>query len=144
MNEIVPLISSSVVGPLGIAHLPRTWAKVSLHAAGRLPEGYRAGTSGFDSWMCEELGIDTAALVAFVAAERPTYLALEAWVIAHATALTPVAVARWNRIVAAATLPDAMRAERLEHFGLTEDDAPMGVMLNDLDDWEAFHRSLAR
>ncbi|GAC1406930.1 MAG: hypothetical protein NVSMB64_13180 [Candidatus Velthaea sp.] len=144
MNEIVPLVSSSVVGPLGIKHLPRTWVKVSLHAAGRLPEGYRAGTSGFDGWMCEELGIDNDAFIAYITSARPSYLELEAWVAEHATALTAASIARWNRIVSAAKLPDAMRAERLERFGLTEDDAPMGVMLNDLDDWDIFHKALTR
>ena len=143
MNQIVPLISSSVVGPLGIAHLPRTWAKISLHAAGRLPEGYRHGNGGFDAGMCAELGIDNAAFVAYIESERPTYLQLEAWVVAHGTALTPQAIARWNRIVAAAKLPDAMRVERLERFGLVEGDAVMGVSLNDLDDWAAFHAALA-
>lgn len=144
MNEIVPLISSSVVGPLGIKHLPRLWAKISLHAAGRLPEGYRHGNGGFDGWMCEELGIDNDALVAYIENERPSYLALEAWVSAHATSLTATAVGRWNRAVGAALLPEPMRAERLARFGLTEDDNVMGVTLNDLDDWDAFHAGLAR
>ena len=143
MNEIVPLISTSVTGPLGIKHLPRTWAKLSLHVAGRLPAGYRHGNGGFDSWMCEELGIDNDALVTFVRSERPSYLQLEAWVVANATDLSATAIARWNRIVVAATLPEAMRAERLAHFGLTEDDAMMGIALNDLDDWDAFHAALA-
>jgi len=143
MTEIVPLISSSVVGPLGIKHLPRTWAKISLHAAGRLPAGYRAGTGGFDSWMCEELGVDNAAFVAYISTERPSYLDVEAWFVAHATSLTPVSIARWNRIVVAATLTPTMRAERLAQFSFTEDDALMGVTLNDLDDWDLFHKSLA-
>ncbi len=142
MSEIVPLISSSVVGPLGIKHLPRTWCKVSLAAAGRLPAGYRAGNGGFDTWMNEELGIDNDAFVAYITTERPTYLALEAWVVAHAKDLSATSIARWNRIVAAAKLPDAMRAERLARFGFTEDDGLMGVTLNDLDDWDAFHASL--
>ncbi len=144
MNEIVPLISSSVVGPLGVAHLPRAWAKISLHAAGRLPEGYRHGNGGFDGWMCEELGIDNGAFVAYIENERPAYLQLEAWVVEHAQSLTPQAIARWNRIVVAAKLPEAMRNERLERFKLSEDDAVMGVTLNDLDDWEAFHKALAQ
>lgn len=143
MNEIVPLISSSVVGTLGIKHLPRTWCKISLQAAGRLPAGYRAGNGGFDSWMTEELGIDNDAFVAYITTERPTYPALEAWVVAHAKDLTATSIARWNRIVAAARLPDAMRAERLGTFGLTDDDAVMGVALNDLDDWAAFHAAIA-
>jgi len=31
----VPLISSSVAGPLGVLHLPRLWQKVSLEAVGK-------------------------------------------------------------------------------------------------------------
>jgi len=144
VTEIVPLISSSVVGPLGIAHLPRTWQKILLHAAGRLPEGYRHGNGGFDAWMCDELGIDNAAFVAYIELEWPTYLQTEAWVVAHATALTPRTVALWNRQVAGARLPEAMANERRARFNLTEDDGVLGVGLNDLDDWEAFHAALAR
>ncbi len=143
MNEIVPLISSSVVGPLGIAHLPRLWLKILLHAAGRLPEGYRYGTGGFDERLCERLGIDRDAFVAYIQTERPAYRALETWVAAHATAMTPHAIAAWNRLVTGARLPEAMAAERYERFELTEADNVMGVGLNDLDDWDALHASLA-
>ncbi|GAC1548036.1 MAG: hypothetical protein NVS3B16_20590 [Vulcanimicrobiaceae bacterium] len=144
MNEIVPLISSSVVGPLGIAHLPRLWLKILLHAAGRLPEGYRHGNGGFDEKLCERLGIDRDAFVAYIETERPAYLAVETWVTAHATALTPPAIAAWNRVVAGARLPDAMTQERHERFRLTEADSVLGVGLNDLDDWDMLHASLAR
>ena len=66
MEPIVPLISSTVAGPLGAMHLPRLWLKILLHAVGRLPEGYRHGEGGFDSLTISNLGIDGRELIAYV------------------------------------------------------------------------------
>ena len=49
-EPIVPVLSSSVMGPLGVKHLPRLWLKILLHACGRLPDGYRHGVGGFDEF----------------------------------------------------------------------------------------------
>src|SRR5580704_6874643 len=84
-EAIVPLISSSVAGPLGAKHLPRLWFKVLLHATGRLADGYRHGQGGFDSMTFENLGIDPNLFIAYVERERPTYQGCEAWVRAHAS-----------------------------------------------------------
>ncbi|MBV8222137.1 MAG: DUF5069 domain-containing protein, partial [Candidatus Eremiobacteraeota bacterium] len=39
-TQVIPIISSSTAGPLGAIHLPRLWAKLTLDAAGKLPEDY--------------------------------------------------------------------------------------------------------
>jgi len=142
MEQMEPLISSSVAGPLGIAHLPRLWLKILLNADGKLPEGYRAGVGGFDEMLCDKLGIDRDAFVAYISSEKPDYLTLERWVEKHATALTPRNVQDWNTTVRTRQLRPEMAAERRARFGIDDEDFAHGVSLNDLDDWAGFHARL--
>jgi hypothetical protein len=145
MSEpIVPVLSSSVMGPLGVKHLPRLWLKILLHGAGRLPERYRHGVGGFDEFLTTALGIDRDAFVAYIEDSRPDYLALEAWVRAHAATLTAEAVAKVNSRVESVDLPEAMLAERTARLGLTDPSYTNAVALNDLDDWAAMHEIITR
>ncbi len=141
-EEIVPLISSSVSGPLGIRHLPRLWLKILLYAAGRLPEGYRYGAGGFDELLTSSLGIDNAALVAYIEDEKPNYLQLEAWVEERAHNLTPESVAAFNEIVLTRDMSTEMAVERRERLGIADPAFAHAVSLNDLDDWYEAHRRL--
>jgi hypothetical protein len=143
-TPLPPLISSSVYGPLGVRHLPRLWLKILLHACGRLPEGYRHGAGGFDEALTTALGIDRDAFVEYISDEKPGYLALEAWVRAHATNLTPEAVTTLNAGIEAAQLPEAMREARFERVGYSDPSYTGSVALNDLDDWTAIHEFLIR
>ncbi len=140
---IVPLVSSSVTGRLGVAHLPRLWCKILLHACGELPEGYRFGNGGFDEAVCGAIGVDRDALVAHIVADRPTYLAFEAWVRAHATKLDDLSIDAWNTAVHTALLPPEMAHERRTRFAIPDGEAAGGVLLNDLDDWDLFHATVA-
>lgn len=143
MSAIAPLISSSVAGPLGVRHLPRLWLKVLLHACGRLPEGYRHGVGGFDEFLLTTIGVDRDAFVAYIETTKPTYLELEDWVKAHATALTPEAIAAIDARVSGGELPEQMRVDRLARLGLTgKTTETHAVPLNDLDDWLLLHESL--
>lgn len=139
---IVPLVSSGVVGRLGIAHLPRLWCKILLHACGELPEGYRYGQGGFDEKVCAAIGVDRDALVAYIVETRPTYLAFEAWVRERATKLDAQSVDAWNAVVSEARLPEAIENERRARFDIPADERTRAVLLNDLDDWDEFHRAL--
>ncbi len=141
-ESLVPVLSSSVHGPLGIKHLPRLWLKILLHGCGRLPEGYRHGAGGFDEFLTTTLGLDREAFVAYVRDEKPTYLALEAWVRANAAKLTPQAVATVNERIETAELPDAMRAERRARLDFFDPSYVSAVALNDLDDWAGMHEML--
>jgi hypothetical protein len=141
-EEIVPLISSSVAGPLGILHLPRLWLKILLHACGRLPEGYRHGTGGFDELLTTSLGIDNAAFVGFIENAKPGYLELEAWVKTHARNLTLEAVAAFNHKIRTRDMNAEMAAERRARFGIADASFSHGVKLNNLDDWDLAHRLL--
>ncbi len=143
-EPIVPLISTSVAGPLGIMHLPRLWLKLLLHGAGRLPEGYRHGSGGFDELFCTHFGIDQAAFVDFVESGAPDYLETERWVETHATQLTPETIAAFNDRVIAAVMRDEMAAERRAQFGITDATFKNAVHLNDLDDWAGMHAAIVR
>ncbi|MFY9780922.1 MAG: DUF5069 domain-containing protein [Candidatus Baltobacteraceae bacterium] len=141
-EEIVPLVSSSVAGPLGVLHLPRLWLKVLLHACGRLPEGYRHGAGGFDELLTASLGIDNAAFVAYLENEKPSYLQLEAWVKAHARNLTPEAVAAFNHKIRTRDMGANLAVERRARFGIADASFAHAVTLNDLDDWDQVYRRL--
>jgi hypothetical protein len=144
-NEpIVPLISTSVTGPLGIMHLPRLWLKLLLHGTGRLPEGYRHGSGGFDEFFCTHFGLDQDAFVRFVETDRPDYLATERWVVENAKNITPETIAAFNERVLVAAMRDEMAAERRERFGIEDAGYKNAVRLNDLDDWAGMHASLTK
>ncbi|BDE06202.1 hypothetical protein WPS_14780 [Vulcanimicrobium alpinum] len=141
-RPLVPVLSSSVTGPLGVMHLPRLWLKILLHARGVLPEGYRHGVGGFDEFTTSTLGIDRDAFIAYIETALPDYLALEAWVRANAANLTPEAIAAVNARVSSADLPEPMLSERRARFGLDDPAYTKAVRLNDLDDWAGIHAAL--
>ena len=141
-TPLVPAISTSVTGPLGIVHLPRLWLKILLYSEGRLPEGYRHGEGGFDERFCTHFGIDREAFVHFIETEKPDYLETERWVTAHATNLEPATIAAFNEAVLAANMRDEMAEERRASLGLTDASLKNAIALNNLDDWAATHASV--
>ena len=82
-EKVVPLVSSGTAGPLGALHLPRLWLKVSLAAAGALPEGYHECGAGFDALTLNSLGIDREKAIDFIRRNKPTYMEFEEWVVAN-------------------------------------------------------------
>jgi hypothetical protein len=138
----VPAISSSIAGPLGVLHLPRLWLKHRLHGAGRLAEGYRHGVGGFDEMFASALGVDGAAFATFIEAEKPDYLAAEAWVRRYAKTLTDDTIAALNARIGATKLPPDMLPKRLEQLGPVATGLERSIPLNDLDDWAGLHRQL--
>ena len=66
MAKIVPIISSDTAGPLGAVHLPRLWAKLTLHNAGMLPDGYDYCGAGFDQMTIDGLGLERDGVIAYV------------------------------------------------------------------------------
>jgi hypothetical protein len=139
---IVPLISSSVAGPLGARHLPRLWLKILLHAKGQLPEGYRHGHGGFDEMTLTNLGIDPDALIQFIETNLPAYLELEDWVRANATKLDAASLAAHNEAIAAREKPAEMGEAMRRALGIAEWTLNNSVALNDLDDWALAHATL--
>ncbi|MBV9057289.1 MAG: DUF5069 domain-containing protein [Candidatus Eremiobacteraeota bacterium] len=82
-GNVVPLVSSGTAGPMGAIHLPRLWLKLSLAAAGALPQGYDECGSGFDAMTLSNLGLDRQKTMEFVRQRKPTYMEFEEWVIAN-------------------------------------------------------------
>jgi hypothetical protein len=142
-EDIVPAISSSVAGPMGLAHLPRLWLKILLHATGRLPDGYRHGVGGFDEALCSRLGLDRDALVAFIESEKPDYLTCERWVCEHARDISPQTVTAFNAYVRTANIREELAVERRARFGIEDEAFANAVVLNDLDDWAGIHQQVA-
>jgi hypothetical protein len=141
-EPVVPAISSSVSGPLGVPHLPRLWFKHLLFGLGQLPEGYRHGSGGFDEVLTDMLGVDREAFATYVETEKPEYLLAETWIRDKATALTPATIAAFAERLRTTNMPDAMAAERRAQLGISDPAFTNGIALNDLDDWAALHRQL--
>ena len=142
----VPLISSGVAGPLGALHLPRLWLKVSLEAAGKLAAGYPGLGAGYDTMTCNQLGLDAAALVAFIKTSKPTYTQFEAWVRSNGKKLTKADIQRHNLAILGYCHGDDVRKGILNAAGLPDDGSvlPGAIDLNNIDDWQEFHAAVLK
>jgi hypothetical protein len=142
MSKFIPLISSSLTGPLGILHLPRLWQKVSLQATGQLRSDYPDIGAGYDSMVLGTLGIDADAFRSFVKENKPSYIECENWVAQNGDTSLP-GIAKLNRQITQYHHDDNTRTEILAAAGLEDSaaiaDAPN---LNNLDDWTAFHKEV--
>lgn len=144
MSKIVPTISSSVAGPLGVQHLPRFWQKVSLENAGKLADGYPGCGAGYDQMVLDGLGLDKDATLNFLKSEKPTYPQLEAWVKQQpGVKLDQGSITALNAAINGYIHDDATRQSILSASGIAEGpDGPYdAVNLNNLDDWLEFYNA---
>ena len=147
MSTIVPLVSSSVAGPLGVLHLPRLWLKASLEARGLLASGYPGCGKGYDQMVIDGLGLDRGALLEFIKNGRPTYPQLEAWVKKQSgVKLDADSVQKLNAAIVGYIHSDDTRKSILGANGLPDDaTAPLdAVNLNNIDDWFEFHQAVLK
>ena len=144
MSTYVPLISSGTAGPLGVLHLPRLWQKLSLEAAGKLAAGYPGCGKGYDGMTLGALGVDEAAIKAFVKSDKPTYPQFEAWVKKNGKTVTAVAIAKHNAAVTGYIHDDDTRKSILSANGLPDGSPKDAVNLNNLDDWYEFHQAVLK
>lgn len=139
--SIIPTISSGTAGPLGVQHLPRLWQKASLDAVGKLNADYPAAGAGFDQMTLDALGIDRQAFLDYIAAEKPSYIACEAWCASNGT-IDADKIAGHNAAVDGYNHADETRTEILAAAGKDDDGSILdAVNLNNLDDWAGFHAS---
>jgi hypothetical protein len=141
MNNIVPLISSGVAGPLGVLHLPRLWLKASLEARGKLASGYPGCGKGYDQMVLDGLGLDREATLNYLKEKRPSYPQFENWVRQQpGVKLDKASVEQLNSAIRGYNHDDSTRKGILEASGLPDDSgAPRdAVNLNNLDDWKEF------
>jgi len=118
--------------------MPRFWQKVSLDVVGKLHPDYPACGAGYDQMLLDGLGLDKEATLAFIASEKPSYTAFEAWVSSNASNLA--GATDFNNAVRGYNHDDATRKEILDTVNLTDDGSILdAVNLNNLDDWQGFH-----
>jgi len=145
--KYVPLISSGVAGPLGVLHLPRLWLKVSLEARGLLADGYPGAGHGYDQMVIDGLGLNRDEVLTYIATERPTYPAFEAWIKSRPGAkFDAESIAKLNAAITGYHHTDDVRRSILAANGLPDDaTAPRdAVNLNNLDDWLEFHHAVLK
>ncbi len=140
------MISSGVAGPLGVLHLPRLWLKASLEAAGKLAAGYPGIGKGYDMMTISALGLNEAAVRAFIAS-KPTYPQFESWVKAQpGVKLDKATLYKHNQSILGYMHDDATRKGILGAGGITDESGvnPGAVDLNNLDDWQEFHAAVLK
>ena len=139
MAKIVPIISSDTAGPLGAVHLPRLWAKLTLHNAGMLPDGYDYCGAGFDQMTIDGLGLERDGVIAYVRDEKPSYVQFEEWVIAqNGGAVARAQVEAHNAAIRGYNHADDLAATMRGASGL-KNAAVKDVTLNTLEDLDELH-----
>src|SRR3954462_11422963 len=147
IENIVPLISSGVSGPLGVLHLPRFWLKTSLEARGKLAPGYPGCGKGYDQMVLDGLGLDKQKTLDYIKNNRPTYTQFESWVKQQPGAkLDKANVEKLNSSIRGYNHDDATRKSILSTSGLQDDASAFkdAVNLNNLDDWAEFHTAVLK
>jgi hypothetical protein len=146
MSKIIPLISSSVSGPLGVQHLPRLWLKISLDNQGILCDGYPAVGAGFDSMVINGLGLNQKAVVSFIAQNKPTYPQFETWVKSQpGVKLDADSVSKLNQSIAGYIHDDETRESILSDSGIPDEGKIRdAINLNNLEDWHLFHQAFLK
>jgi hypothetical protein len=144
---IVPLISSSVAGPLGVLHLPRLWLKASLEAAGKLAAGYPGIGQGYDMMVITGLGLNADAVRKFITDSKPTYPQFEAWIRSQpGVNLSKGNIHKLNVSIAGYIHNDDVRKGILAANNLPDNGSvlPDAINLNNLDDWYEFHQAVLK
>jgi hypothetical protein len=142
-EPIVPLISSGTAGPLGAIHLPRLWLKLSLAAAGVLPDGYDECGSGFDAMTLAALGLDRSETMDFVRTAKPTYMAFERWVIANGKTDRET-IERHNAAIRAYNHGNDHAKKMRDASAIADSAIADAVTLNTVEDLDELHRRLVR
>lgn len=137
---MIPLVSSLCYGPAGMCQLPRTWWKVSLNAAGRLDPDYPEATGGLDSMVLERLGLDKAATLGHIHANRPDYLSFEAWVVDQVGPPAEALQAEWRTFIYERVHKQAKIDDIYGTLGLPADAGlTSALVLNHLEDWHFWY-----
>jgi hypothetical protein len=141
--KVVPLISSGTAGPLGAIHLPRLWLKLSLAAAGALPEEYDECGAGFDAMTLNALGLDRDKTIAFVRQNRPTYMEFEEWVVANGKT-DSTTIDKHNAAVRGYHHADEHGSAMRQASKIRDASVKDAVSLNTVEDLDEIHRQITR
>lgn len=142
-EKIVPLISSDTAGPLGVIHLPRLWAKLTLGAAGQLPEGYDECGPGFDQMTLTAMGLDREKTIDYVRKNKPTYIQFERYVVEqNGGKIDPERIRKHNEAVRGYCHADQLAADMRKASGISESTTSDAVTLNKLEDLDELHHQV--
>lgn len=142
-TKFIPLISSSAKGPLGAAHLPRLWTKLSLGNAGLLAEGWDYCGTGFDQLTIKDLGLDMQKTIDFVKTKKPTYVQFEEWVAANGKT-DAESIRKHNDNIFGYLHGDDTCKDMRSTMGLKHENVKDAVTLNMLEDLHELHTQIAR
>jgi hypothetical protein len=138
-TKYIPIISSSTTGPLGVAHLPRLWTKLTLGNAGLLPEGHDYCGQGFDQMTITALGLDRGKVIEYVKASNPTYVQFESWIKTNGKT-DPETIKKHNAAVLGYNHGDDTCKRIRETVGLENAGVKDAVTLNILEDLHDLHQ----
>ncbi len=138
-GKVVPLVGSGATGPLGVAHLPRLWLKLTLAGMGALPDGYDECGTGFDGMTLAALGLDRQKTIDFVRQHKPTYMVFEEWVAANGT-IDKAAIEKHNAAVHGYHHSDELGSEMRRAAKIRNEAIKDAVTLNLVEDLDEFHR----
>ncbi len=145
LQNVVPLISSDTAGPLGAIHLPRLWTKLTLAAAGLLPESYDECGAGFDQMTLNDLGLDRQKTIDFVKNNRPKYIAFEEWVVAqNGGSISPDRVKKHNEAIRGYKHADELAGKMRNSSGIKNASIKDAVTLNTIEDLDDVHAQVTR
>ena len=142
-QKIVPLISSDCAGPLGAIHLPRLWSKLTIAAAGLLPEGYDECGPGFDQMTLTSLNLDRQKVMDFIRSQKPTYMQFEQWVIQqNGGSISEDKIRQHNDAVRAYCHSDELASSMRSASGVGDPTIKDAVTLNKCEDLDELHRQV--
>jgi hypothetical protein len=143
MAKTVPSVSSGTAGPLKAIHLPRLWLKLTLSAAGRLPEGYDECGAGFDAMTISALNLNRDKVIEFVKNTKPTYVQFEEWVVAQNGGRIDAAVVEaHNKAIRGYNHADDLAAKMRAASGLKDETIKDAVTLNTLEDLDEIYHEV--
>lgn len=142
-TKVIPLISSGTAGPLGAIHLPRLWSKLTLAAAGLLPEDYDECGPGFDAMTISGLGLNKDEVITYVRTRKPTYVEFEEFV-RQKGKTDPDTIRKHNAAVTGYHHPDDKAAHMRQDFGVKLAHIKDAVTLNMLEDLNDLHHTVTK
>ena len=138
-SKVVPSVSSGTAGPLGAVHLPRMWLKISLAAAGALPDGYDECGAGFDAMTLSALGLDRQKTIDFIRQNRPTYMEFEEWVVENGT-IDRETIERHNAAIRGYNHSDELAQQMRDSSKIKKSSLKDAVSLNTIEDLDEIHK----
>lgn len=139
--KVVPAVSSGTAGPLGAIHLPRLWLKLTLAAAGELPDGYDECGSGFDAMTLSALGLDRQKTIDFVRQNKPRYTEFEEWVVRNGKT-DKETIEKHNAAILGYNHSDEQAQEMRQASGINDQSVKDAVTLNTIEDLDEIYEQV--